>query len=84
MAYFSFGTDESQTTILLHVMDEPEPAEKGMVMELLVDDVKAAVSSIKEAGGEVSQEPIDREWGVIEAVIVDPDGYKIWISQPLG
>ncbi|MUK89287.1 hypothetical protein GMD78_12985 [Ornithinibacillus sp. L9] len=83
MAYFSIGSDENQTTILLHIIDKPEPVEKGMVIELLVDDVQSAVSSIKKAGGEIVQEPINREWGVKEAVIADPDGYKIWIVQNL-
>lgn len=83
MAYFSFGSDGNETTILLHVIDQPEPVEKGIVIELLVDDVVSAITSIKEAGGLVAQEPIDRDWGVKEAVIVDPNGYKLWISQPI-
>lgn len=83
MAYFSFGSDGNETTILLHVIDQPEPVEKGIVIELSVDDVVTAITSIKEAGGLVAQEPIDRDWGVKEAVIVDPNGYKLWISQPI-
>ena len=83
MAYFSFGSDGNETTILLHVIDQPEPVEKGIVIELSVDDVVSAITSIKEAGGLVAQEPIDRDWGVKEAVIVDPNGYKLWISQPI-
>ena len=83
MAYFSFGSDWNETTILLHVIDQPEPVEKGIVIELSVDDVVSAITSIKEAGGLVAQEPIDRDWGVKEAVIVDPNGYKLWISQPI-
>lgn len=53
------------------------------MIELSVDDVVSAITSIKEAGGLVAQEPIDRDWGVKEAVIVDPNGYKLWISQPI-
>ena len=83
MAYFSFGSDGNETTILLHVIDQPEPVEKGIVIELSVDDVVSAITSIKEAGGLVAQDPIDRDWGVKEAVIVDPNGYKLWISQPI-
>lgn len=64
MAYFSFGSDGNETTILLHVIDQPEPVEKGIVIELSVDDVVSAITSIKEAGGLVAQEPIDRDWGV--------------------
>lgn len=58
-------------------------SKKGIVIELSVDDVVSAITSIKEAGGLVAQEPIDRDWGVKEAVIVDPNGYKLWISQPI-
>ncbi|MBR7553919.1 VOC family protein [Allobacillus sp. GCM10007491] len=83
MAYFSFGSDGNETTILLHVIDQPEPVEKGIVIELSVDNVVSAITSIKEAGGLVAQEPIDRDWGVKEAIITDPNGYKLWISQPI-
>lgn len=84
MAYFSFGAEDNETTILLHTVDEPEPTEKGIVIELLVDNVLSAVTSIKKAGYTVIQDPVDREWGVKEAVIEDPDKYKIWLAQPLG
>lgn len=80
MAFFSLGEG---ITILLHTVDAPEPSDKGMVIELLVDDVDAAVSSIKSAGGGIVQRPIKRDWGVREAVIADPDGYKIWLAQRL-
>lgn len=58
-------------------------SKNGIVIDLPVDDVVSAITSIKEAGGLVAQEPIDRDWGVKEAVIVDPNGYKLWISQPI-
>ncbi|GGA67921.1 VOC family protein [Ornithinibacillus halotolerans] len=83
MAYFHIGTDNKSPTILLHIIDEPEPVEKGIVIEFLVDDVHFAVSSIQEAGYDIVQAPIDRDWGVKEAVIADPDGYKIWIVQAI-
>jgi len=83
MAYFSVGKGESKINVMLHIIDKPEPVEKGIVFELITDDVDSAVESIKNAGGEIVQEPVDREWGVKEAVIADPDGYRIWIDQPL-
>ncbi|QDP41142.1 VOC family protein [Radiobacillus deserti] len=83
MAYFSLGSGEGKVSFMLHIIDKPEPVEKGVVIELMVDDVIAAVSSIKNAGAEIVQEPIDREWGVKEAVVADPDGYKIWIVESL-
>ncbi len=83
MAFYSVGTGDGKVTVLLHLIDEPEPVEKGIVIEFEVDDVNKTVISIKEAGGQIIQEPIDREWGVKEAVIADPDGYNIWIVEPL-
>lgn len=83
IASFSFRADKDATKILLHVAEEPEITDKGMVMYLSVDDVVSAVNYIKEAGFKIYQEPIERDWGVKEAVIVDPDGYKIWLAQPL-
>lgn len=82
MAYFNFRSeDDNQPSILLHIIDEPEPVEKGIVIEFAVDDVIAAVRYIKEAGGFIVQEPIDQPWGVKEAIIRDPDGYNIWLVQ---
>ncbi|UJL45269.1 VOC family protein [Virgibacillus sp. NKC19-16] len=83
MAYFSVGQGEDEISIMLHIIDEPEPVEKGIVFELMTEDVVAAVESIKNVGEEIVQEPVDREWGVTEAVIADPDGYRIWVVQPL-
>ena len=83
MAFFNFGQRENETTIMLHIIDKPEPVEKGIVIELQVDDIKLAVTSIKEAGGIIIQEPINQDWGVIEAVIADPDNYRIWLVQPI-
>lgn len=83
MAYFSVGEGEGKISVMLHIIDEPDPVEKGIVFELMMDDVVPAVESIKNADGEIVQEPVDREWGVKEAVIADPDGYRIWIVQPL-
>lgn len=81
MAFFRIGSGAGEISILLHTAEDPEPSDKGMVMELLVDDVDAAVSSIKSANGEIVQHPVHQDWGVREAVIADPDGYKIWLAQ---
>lgn len=83
MAWFTIGQEESKVSIMLHVIDEPEPVEKGIVFELLIDNLAAAILAVKNGGGKIVQEPIDREWGVKEAVIADPDGYKIWMVEPL-
>mgnify|MGYP001492338034 CR=1 FL=1 len=83
MAYFSLGSGEDKVTFLLHVAAEPNPVDHGIAIEFLVDDVVNAVTAIRETGGTIVQEPIDREWGVKEAVIADPDGHKIWLVEPL-
>ncbi len=83
MAFFSLGSGEDQVTLMLHIADEPTPVDYGVAIEFLVDDVEEAVTSIREAGGTIIQEPIDREWGVKEAIIADPDGHKIWLVTPL-
>lgn len=83
MAFFSAGASEHKTTILLHVIDDPEPVEKGMVIEFLVKDVSSAVSSLRNRKIEIVQDPIERPWGVKEAVIADPDGYRIWIVETI-
>src|SRR5699024_12508313 len=53
-----------------------------IVIELMVGDLIACVTAVKHADGTIIQEPVKREWGVIEAVIADPDGYRIWVVQP--
>lgn len=83
MAFFRVGSGKGGVTVLLHSTDAPDPTDKGMVIELLVDDVAAAVSYIKSAGGEIVQQPVIQDWGVREAVIADPDGYNIWLVQNL-
>ncbi|WP_147210503.1 VOC family protein [Oceanobacillus sojae] len=83
MAFFLVRASEEKTTILLHLIDEPEPVEKGVVIEFLVNDVTSAISSMKRKHTEVIQEPVNRPWGVKEAVISDPDGYRIWIVENL-
>jgi len=83
MAFFSVGTQDFNTTILLHSMDKPEPAEKGIVIEFLVDDILSAVSSIRNNNGKIVQDPIERPWGVKEAVITDPDGHRIWLVETI-
>ncbi|WP_053218598.1 VOC family protein [Virgibacillus senegalensis] len=83
MASYSVGSGEKKITLLLHIIDQPEPVEKGIVIEFEVDDVNKTVTSIREAGGQIIQEPVEREWGVKEAVIADPDGYNIWMVEPL-
>ncbi len=54
------------------------------VMFSTSDDIDALAAGIKERGGKLEMEPTDMPWGVRLIVLIDPDGYKINISKPLG
>jgi len=44
-------------------------------------DCEASVAAMKEAGVEISQEPMEREWGT-EAMFVDPFGNEFSLFEP--
>lgn len=46
-----------------------------------VDDI---ANRIKSKGGTLLSEPADRPWGVRMFEVLDPDGFKIGVSRPLG
>jgi predicted enzyme related to lactoylglutathione lyase len=48
------------------------------------DDVDKAYESIRAAGAEVLQEPIDQPYGVRDCAFRDPSGNMIRINQPSG
>lgn len=83
MAYFSIGGEFQKVDLMLHLTNEPKPADHGIGLDFQVDDVEALVSAAKEMGAVIVQEPIEREWGVKEAVIADPDGHKLWFVEPI-
>ncbi len=83
MAYFSIGCESKKVSLMLHLTDEPEPTDHGIGLDFKVNDVEALITAIKEMGAVIVQEPIEREWGVKEAVIADPDGYKLWVVEPM-
>ncbi|KYD08308.1 VOC family protein [Caldibacillus debilis] len=84
MVWFLIGEGENVTPLMLHPSEKPNPVTAGLSVDFSVDDVDALVSAVKSAGiGRVVQEPVDREWGVREAIIEDPDGYQFWCNQPL-
>ena len=83
MAYFSIGDESEKVSLMLHLTSEPEPADHGIGLDLKVNAIEAMVSVLREAGVLIVQNPIEREWGVKEAVIADPDGYKLWVIEPI-
>ena len=67
MAYFSIGGEFQKVDLMLHLTNEPKPADHGIGLDFQVDDVEALVSAAKE----------------MEAVIADPDGHKLWFVEPI-
>jgi uncharacterized glyoxalase superfamily protein PhnB len=45
-------------------------------------DIDDIANGIKARGGELASEPADMPWGVRMFRLVDPDGYKLSISNP--
>jgi len=50
---------------------------------LQVDDVDAVFESLRAAGVEVLQEPIDQGYGIRDCAVRDPNGDHVRLSQPL-
>lgn len=46
------------------------------------DDLDAIFQKVKEAGGEIVQEPTDQPWGTRDFALRDPSGNMIRIDQP--
>ena len=56
---------------------------KGEALRLIMrtgDDVDAIAAGIEERGGTLETQPADNPWGRAFS-LVDPDGFKITISQ---
>ena len=53
---------------------------QGIIFE--IDDVDAKFDQVREAGGEVLQEPIDQFYGVRDCAFRDPSGNMIRFSTP--
>lgn len=57
---------------------------KGMLRGVIfsTDDVDATFERIREAGGEVLQEPVDQPYGVRDCAFRDPAGNMLRFNQP--
>ncbi|RST15120.1 VOC family protein [Streptomyces sp. WAC05374] len=57
---------------------------KGMLRGVIfaTDDVDATFERVREAGGEVVQEPIDQPYGVRDCAFRDPAGNMLRFNQP--
>ena len=75
--------DTGGSRILLHpgLTEEQDPAQ-GHEVFWQVDDVDGLIEAVRVAGVEVVQEPTDEPWGERDASFLDPDGYRINVTQP--
>jgi len=72
-----------------HISPVDRPAMRDLVAKgelpvfLQVDDVNKTFESLRAAGVEILQEPIDQPYGVRDAAVRDPSGNHLRLSQPL-
>jgi catechol 2,3-dioxygenase-like lactoylglutathione lyase family enzyme len=61
----------------------PEPGHRpGVILQVEVPDVAAAVDEVYRRGGEVLLEAMVTEWGTISAFIAGPDGVVVELYRP--
>jgi catechol 2,3-dioxygenase-like lactoylglutathione lyase family enzyme len=58
-------------------------AKGDLAVFIRVDDVDKTFESLRAAGTEILQEPVDQSYGVRDAAVRDPSGNHIRLSQPL-
>ena len=77
----------------LGVTERSWPAQMGIDVDasgarfemfVYVDDVDAAVDSMRAAGVPVRREPEDMPWGERVAYVSDPDGNPVAVAAPVG
>jgi catechol 2,3-dioxygenase-like lactoylglutathione lyase family enzyme len=58
-------------------------AKGSLPVFLQVDAVDAVFESLRAAGAEILQEPIDQPYGIRDCAVRDPSGNHLRLSQPL-
>ena len=84
---------DSHDLLLAAVNHHLPPADRQAMAELVakgvfavfiqVDDLDKTFESLRAAGAEVLQEPVDQAYGVRDAAVRDPSGNHLRLSQPL-
>ncbi len=67
---------DGDTTLSLHQASE---VQTGASIHFEVDDVDQAVGRLKQAGFEFVCDPVDQPYLWREAILLDPDGHRIFI-----
>jgi catechol 2,3-dioxygenase-like lactoylglutathione lyase family enzyme len=73
------------TQMVLHT-NHGEPYAKpgeGMSLYFTVDDVDGAVDELRNAGVTIAAEPQDEPFGIRDACVLDPTGFRVFLSRPL-
>jgi catechol 2,3-dioxygenase-like lactoylglutathione lyase family enzyme len=55
----------------------------GVEIVVRVDDVDVTYNRLRAAGVRFEAPPADQEWGMRQAWLRDPDGYRVTISSPI-
>jgi catechol 2,3-dioxygenase-like lactoylglutathione lyase family enzyme len=75
--YARFAAPEGDTTLSLHPAEDLSSPSTSIHFE--VDDVDRVVGELKQAGFDFACEPVDQPYLWREAILLDPDGYRIFI-----
>ncbi|WP_217231542.1 VOC family protein [Streptomyces anulatus] len=76
--------DGDPTLVLLHYVNRGKPTPGEAVLGFSVPDVDASTRQAEAEGGTVAQEPTDMpEFGIRVGFVLDPEGHRIEIVQPL-
>lgn len=76
--YARFVAPDGDTTLSLQRLADPAP-EPGASIHFEVEDVDGTVERLARAGFEFSLAPTDQPYLWREAVLLDPDGHRIFI-----
>ncbi len=77
--YARFAVPQGDTTLSLHRADDHRSHEPGASIHFEVDDVDRAVEQLKQAGFDFACDPVDQPYLWREAILLDPDGHRIFI-----
>jgi catechol 2,3-dioxygenase-like lactoylglutathione lyase family enzyme len=95
MRWLTVRAPGGEHDLLLSAIDHHiPPAERQPMREIVakgylavfiqVDNLDKTFESLRAAGVEILQEPVDQPYGVRDAAVRDPSGNHLRLSQPLG
>ncbi|HEX3392102.1 MAG TPA: VOC family protein [Solirubrobacteraceae bacterium] len=82
--YARFVAPQGDTTLSLHRAEDARSHEPWASIHFEVDDVDHAVEQLKQAGFDFACDPVDQPYLWREAILLDPDGHRIFIYHAGG